>query len=89
MIQAYRFFMRAHEPMAGFVALELAGPEYWDVTADYVALLNRMHKGPGFTLRGPHLPPAQSASCPQDKRPSLDDEPVGRRLARRRQTASP
>jgi hypothetical protein len=38
-IEAYRFFIRARKPMAGFVAQQLADWEYWDATADYVALL--------------------------------------------------
>jgi hypothetical protein len=38
-IQAYRFFMEARKPMAGFVAQDLADWSYWDATADFVALL--------------------------------------------------
>jgi hypothetical protein len=38
-IAAYRFFIRERKAMAGFVAQQLADWEYWDVTAEYVALL--------------------------------------------------
>lgn len=38
-IGAYRLFMQERKAMAGFVAKQLADWEYWDATADYVALL--------------------------------------------------
>ena len=38
-IEAYRRFIRERKAMAGFVAQQLADWEYWDATADYVALL--------------------------------------------------
>jgi hypothetical protein len=38
-IQAYRLFMGARKPMAGFVAQDLADWGYWDATGDFVALL--------------------------------------------------
>lgn len=75
-IQAYRFFMRAHEPMAGFVALELAGWEYWDVTPEYVALLkSNAIKDPGSryaVLTYLHRSPQAAAKTALQ---SLDDEP--------------
>ena len=39
-VAAYRRFLRARPPMAGFVAMDLAAWEEWDATAQYVALLN-------------------------------------------------
>uniref|UniRef100_UPI003F25E28E hypothetical protein n=1 Tax=Rhizobium sp. F40D2 TaxID=3453141 RepID=UPI003F25E28E len=38
-IEAYRYFIKARKPMAGFVAMELADWEAWDATADYVAII--------------------------------------------------
>ena len=38
-IEAYRFFMTAHKPMAGFVAQDLGDWGYWDAAPEYVALL--------------------------------------------------
>jgi hypothetical protein len=38
-IQAYRRFMRERQPMAAFVARDLAEWEYWDAAPEYVALL--------------------------------------------------
>jgi hypothetical protein len=38
-IQAYRLLMRERQPMAAFVARDLAEWEYWDATPEYVALL--------------------------------------------------
>lgn len=38
-IEAYRYFIKARNPMAGFVATELADWEAWDATADYVAII--------------------------------------------------
>ena len=38
-VAAYRRFIREREPMAGFVAPELAEWEAWEATGDYVALL--------------------------------------------------
>jgi hypothetical protein len=38
-IEAYRLFMRERKSMAAFVAQQLADWEYWDATAEYVALL--------------------------------------------------
>jgi hypothetical protein len=47
-IQAYRSFMAERKPMAGFVAQELADWEYWDATAEYVALIKAdVVKDPG------------------------------------------
>lgn len=38
-IEAYRYFIKARKPMAGFVAMELADWKAWDATADYVAII--------------------------------------------------
>jgi hypothetical protein len=38
-IQAYRLLMRERQPMAAFVARDLAEWEHWDATPEYVALL--------------------------------------------------
>lgn len=38
-IQAYRLFMKERKPMAGFVAQDLAGWNYWDAGTEYLALL--------------------------------------------------
>jgi len=38
-VDAYRAFIRARRPMAGFVATELANWEAWDATADYVDII--------------------------------------------------
>jgi hypothetical protein len=38
-VEAYRSFIRARKPMAGFVAMELANWEEWDATADYVDII--------------------------------------------------
>lgn len=38
-IEAYRYFIKARNPMAGFVAMELADWEAWDATADYVTII--------------------------------------------------
>ncbi|MBB3564351.1 hypothetical protein FHX06_005715 [Rhizobium sp. BK512] len=38
-IEAYRYFIKARNPMAGFVATELADWEAWDATPDYVAIV--------------------------------------------------
>jgi hypothetical protein len=38
-VQAYRTFMAARKPMAGFVAQDLADWGHWEATADFVALL--------------------------------------------------
>ncbi len=38
-IQAYRFFMEAHKPMAGFVAQDFGDWGYWDAVPEYDALL--------------------------------------------------
>jgi len=39
-IQAFRAFIKERPPMAGFVAPQLAGWDYWDASADYEGLLN-------------------------------------------------
>lgn len=38
-VGAYRSFIRARKPMAGFVAIELANWEAWDATEDYVDVI--------------------------------------------------
>lgn len=38
-IQAYRFFISKHPPMAGFVAPQLTEWDYWDAAEEYAALL--------------------------------------------------
>ena len=38
-VEAYRAFIKARKPMAGFVAMELANWEAWDATADYVDII--------------------------------------------------
>jgi len=38
-IEAYRHFIKMRSPMAGFVAMELADWEAWDLTADYVDII--------------------------------------------------
>jgi hypothetical protein len=38
-VEAYRSFIKARKPMAGFVAMELANWEAWDATADYVDII--------------------------------------------------
>lgn len=38
-ITAYRYFINARKPMAGFVAMELADWEAWEATPDYVAVV--------------------------------------------------
>jgi hypothetical protein len=38
-IQAYRFFMRQHPPMAGFVAPKFESWGYWDAASEYAGLL--------------------------------------------------
>jgi hypothetical protein len=38
-VDAYRAFIQARKPMAGFVAAELADWEAWDATADYVDII--------------------------------------------------
>lgn len=38
-VEAYRAFIKARKPMAGFVATELANWEAWDATADYVDII--------------------------------------------------
>jgi hypothetical protein len=38
-IEAYRLFMKARKPMAGFVAPDLAAWAYWDAGPEYAALL--------------------------------------------------
>lgn len=38
-VDAYRSFIKARKPMAGFVATELANWEAWDATADYVDII--------------------------------------------------
>lgn len=38
-VQAYRAFIKARKPMAGFVATELANWEAWDATPDYVDII--------------------------------------------------
>jgi hypothetical protein len=38
-IEAYRYFIKARNPMAGFVAMELADWEAWDATGDFVAII--------------------------------------------------
>ena len=38
-IEAYRNFIRERPPMAGFVAMQLAGWNCWDAAADYAALV--------------------------------------------------
>ncbi|HWK63293.1 MAG TPA: hypothetical protein VNS34_00020 [Rhizobiaceae bacterium] len=38
-VQAYRYFINARKPMAGFVAMELANWGAWEVTADYVEIM--------------------------------------------------
>ncbi|MGE3875229.1 MAG: hypothetical protein AB7F74_19925, partial [Parvibaculaceae bacterium] len=38
-IAAYRFFIKEHRPMAGFVAPDLAEWGAWEATADYMAIL--------------------------------------------------
>jgi hypothetical protein len=38
-IEAYRYFIKVRKPMAGFVAMELAEWEAWDVTGDYVDIV--------------------------------------------------
>ena len=39
-IQAFRAFIKERPPMAGFVAPQLAGWDYWDASADYEGLMN-------------------------------------------------
>jgi hypothetical protein len=39
-IESYRLFMRAHKPLAGLVAQDLAAWQYWDAVPEYVALIN-------------------------------------------------
>ncbi len=73
-IQAYRFFMEAHKPMAGFVAPDLGDWGYWDAVPEYAALLKSdALKDPASSLavvsylqRAPH-PAAQSARQSTDK----------------------
>jgi hypothetical protein len=38
-VEAYRRFIKLRSPMAGFVAMELADWEAWDLTADYVEIV--------------------------------------------------
>jgi hypothetical protein len=38
-IQAYRFFMRQHPPMAGFVAPKFETWRYWDAASEYAGLI--------------------------------------------------
>jgi hypothetical protein len=38
-IEAYRTFIKARQPMAGFVAMELADWEAWEATPDYIAII--------------------------------------------------
>jgi hypothetical protein len=38
-VEAYRYFIKVRQPMAGFVAMELANWEAWDATADYVEII--------------------------------------------------
>ncbi|SED70905.1 hypothetical protein SAMN05519104_4149 [Rhizobiales bacterium GAS188] len=38
-IQAYRVFIKERPPMAGFVAPQLAGWDYWDAATEYATLL--------------------------------------------------
>ena len=38
-VEAYRSFIKARKPMAGFVAMELANWHAWDATADYVDII--------------------------------------------------
>jgi hypothetical protein len=38
-VEAYRSFIKLRSPMAGFVAMELADWEAWDLTTDYVAIV--------------------------------------------------
>ncbi|MEP9390000.1 hypothetical protein [Mesorhizobium sp. KR9-304] len=38
-VEAYRSFIKARKPMAGFVAMELANWKAWDATADYVDII--------------------------------------------------
>jgi hypothetical protein len=38
-IETYRYFIKVRQPMAGFVAMELASWEAWDATADYVEII--------------------------------------------------
>lgn len=38
-VEAYRAFIKARKPMAGFVATELANWEAWDATPDYVDII--------------------------------------------------
>jgi hypothetical protein len=39
-IESYRLFMQAHQPLAGLVAQDLAAWQYWDAVPEYVALMN-------------------------------------------------
>jgi hypothetical protein len=38
-IQSYRMFMKEHQEIAGYVAQDLAGWQYWDAVTEYVALM--------------------------------------------------
>jgi len=38
-VDAYRYFIEVRRPMAGFVAMELADWEAWDLTAEYVDII--------------------------------------------------
>jgi hypothetical protein len=38
-IQSYRVFMKEHQEIAGYVAQDLAGWQYWDAVPEYVALM--------------------------------------------------
>jgi hypothetical protein len=38
-IQSYRAFMKAHPEVAGYVAQDLAGWQYWDAVPEYLALM--------------------------------------------------
>lgn len=76
-VEAYRQFIRARRPMAGFVAMELADWEAWEATADYVdiirakavkdpagefAILHYLRQSPVTTAEAA---PEQSASQPE------------------------
>ncbi|MDI7863505.1 hypothetical protein MRS76_16240 [Rhizobiaceae bacterium n13] len=80
-IEAYRFFIKARSPMAGFVAMELADWEAWDVTPDYIAVMkSNAVKDPAeqfailsYLKRSP-LTTAQAAVRPAIAQPGQGDQ---------------
>ncbi|ULJ75027.1 hypothetical protein L2W42_32525 (plasmid) [Rhizobium gallicum] len=70
-IEAYLYFIKARNPMAGFVAMELSDWQAWDATADYVAIVrSKSIKDPAELfailsyLKLSPLTTAQAASLP-------------------------